>query len=45
METASMYDKAFLIQLDKSVTTISKMMLPRHVAESDIFKTGVSLQG
>ena len=45
METASMYDKAFLIQLDKSVTTISKMMLPKHVAESDIFKTGVSLQG
>lgn len=44
-DTSSMYDKAFLIQLDKSVTTLSKMMLPKHVAESDIFKTGVSLQG
>lgn len=44
-ETASMYDKAFLVQLDKSVTTIAKMMLPKHVSESDIFKTGVSLQG
>lgn len=45
METSSMYDKAFLIQLDKSVTTISKMMLPKHVADSDIFRTGVSLDG
>lgn len=44
-ETTSMYDKAFLVHLDKSVTTISKMMLPKHIAESDIFKTGVSLQG
>lgn len=44
-DTSSIYDKAFLIQLDKSVTTISKMMLPRHVAESNIFKTGVDLKG
>lgn len=42
-ETSSMYDKAFLIQLDKSVSTISKMMLPKHIAESDIFRTGVDL--
>ena len=44
-ETSSMYDKAFLIQLDKSVSTISKMMLPKHIAESDIFRTGVDLSG
>lgn len=44
-ETMSMYDKAFLVQLDKSVSTITKMMLPKHIAESDIFKTGVSLKG
>ena len=44
-ETSSMYDKAFLIQLDKSVSTISKMMLPKHIAESDIFRTGVDLAG
>lgn len=44
-ETSSMYDKAFLIQLDKSITTISKMMLPKHLAESDIFKTGVNING
>lgn len=44
-ETLSMYDKAFLIHLDKSITTISKMILPRHISESDIFKTGVGLEG
>ena len=43
-ETLSMYDKAFLIHLDKSITTISKMILPKHISESDIFKTGVSLE-
>lgn len=43
--TSSMYDKAFLLQLDKSVTTISKVILPKHVSDSDIFKTGVSLNG
>lgn len=42
-ETMSMYDKAFLIHLDKSITTISKMILPKHISESDIFKTGVSI--
>ena len=44
VENSSMYDKAFLIQLDKSVTTITKMMLPKHIADSDIFKTGVELR-
>ncbi len=42
-ETSSIYDKAFLVRLDKSVVTLSKMMLPKHVAESNIFRTGVSL--
>ena len=42
-DMSSMYDKAFLIHLDKSVTTIAKMMLPDHIAKSDIFRTGVSL--
>lgn len=42
-DMSSMYDKAFLIHLDKSVTTIAKMMLPEHIAKSDIFRTGVSL--
>lgn len=41
--TMSMYDKAFLIQLDKSVTTIAKMIIPKHIADSNIFKTGVDL--
>lgn len=39
----SMYDKAFLVHLDKSVTTIAKVMLPKHVADSDLFKTGVNI--
>lgn len=43
-EFSSMYDKAFLIHLDKSVTTIAKMMLPKHLAESKIFRTGVDLE-
>lgn len=43
-EISSMYDKAFLVHLDKSVTTISKMILPKHIADSDIFKTGVDLE-
>lgn len=40
---ASIYNKAFLVQLDDSVTTISKMLLPKHLVNSDIFKTGVNL--
>lgn len=38
--TSSIYDKAFLIRLDKSVTTITKMSIPEHIAESRLFKTG-----
>lgn len=44
-ETISMYDKAFLVHLDKVDTTISKMMLPNHIAKSKIFATGVDLDG
>lgn len=44
-ETSSMYDKAFLVHLDRVVTTISKVMLPKYIAESDIFKTGIDLKG
>lgn len=40
---SSMYDKAFLVRLDKSVSTIVKMSLPKYLAESDIFRTGVDL--
>lgn len=43
-ETMSMYDKAFLIRLDDSITTISKMILPKHISNSDIFKTGVNVK-
>lgn len=42
-EITSMYDKAFMVHLDKSVTTLVKVMLPEHVARSNIFKTGVDL--
>ena len=42
-DMTSIYDKAFLIHLDKSVTTISKMILPEHIAKSAIFKTGVDI--
>ena len=41
---ASIYDKAFLVCLDKSVATISRMVLPDYVAKSVIFKTGVDLK-
>lgn len=41
---SSPYDKAFLIRLDKSVTTISKMVIPDEIAKSSIFKTGVKEQ-
>lgn len=44
-QTMSIYDKAFLVHLDKSVTTIVKMNLPKHIADSDIFKTGVNING
>lgn len=40
----SKYNKAFLISLDKSVSTIVKAELPSHIATSDIFKTGVDIK-
>lgn len=40
-EVTSIYDKAFLIRLDKSVTTIAKMIMPDNIANSSIFRTGV----
>jgi len=39
----SKYDKAFLICLDKSVSTITRVELPEHIANSYIFKTGVDI--
>lgn len=44
-EVASIYDKAFLVNLDGGNTTLSKMDLPKHIARSDIFRTGIDLQG
>ena len=44
-ETAGMYDKAFMVHLDKSVSTIVKVFLPKHISRSNIFKTGVDLKG
>lgn len=43
-EISSMYDKAFLVHLDKSVSTIAKMSLPLHIAKSNIFRTGVDVK-
>lgn len=43
--TVSMYDKAFLVRLDKSVATIAKVQLPKHIADSAIFRTGIDLDG
>lgn len=45
VDFVSMYDKAFLINLDRSISTISKVMLPKYVADSDLFRTGTDLQG
>lgn len=39
-EMTSRYDKAFLVRLDKSVTTLTRMELPNEVAKSKIFRTG-----
>ena len=39
----SKYDKAFLVCLDKTVSTIAKAELPTYIAESVIFKTGVDI--
>lgn len=43
-EVTSIYDKSFLIRLDKSVTTLTKMMMPDNIAKSSIFRTGVAEQ-
>ena len=40
---ASIYDKAFLVSFDKSVSTIVRMDVPRYLAESDLLRTGVNL--
>lgn len=37
----SKYDKAFLVCLDKSVSTMVKAEVPSHISRSNIFKTGV----
>lgn len=37
---SSMYDKAFLVKLDKSVVSIVRMELPDFVAKSSLFRTG-----
>ena len=35
------YKKAFLIGLDRTVYTISKMSLPYQMRESNLFRTGI----
>lgn len=40
----SKYDKAFLINLDKSVSTMTRVELPSHISSSAIFKTGVDIR-
>lgn len=45
VDFTSMYDKAFLVNLDKSISTISKIILPKYIADSDLFRTGTDLQG
>ena len=43
-EITSMYDKAFLVHLDDSISTIAKVILPKYVTDSDIFKTGTKIK-
>ena len=38
------YSKAFLIGLDKTAYTLSRMSLPKGLRESPIFKTGIILK-
>lgn len=38
------YSKAFLIGLDKTVYTLSRMSMPKDLAQSKIFRTGVDLK-
>ena len=39
----SIYDKAFLLNLDQSVFTITKMSIPDYLARSEMFRTGVNV--
>lgn len=39
------YSKAFLIGLDKTVFTLSRMSMPPSLRDSHIFRTGVDLKG
>ena len=39
----NIYSKAFLIGLDRTVYTLSKMLLPDELRKSQIFRTGVTL--
>ena len=38
------YKKAFLLGLDKTVYTISRMSMPKSLRDSSIFRTGVDMQ-
>lgn len=42
---ANPYSKAFLIGLDKTVYTLSRMSMPPGLRDSHIFRTGVDLKG
>ena len=37
------YSKAFLIGLDKTVYTLSRMSVPKGLRESSIFRTGIDV--
>lgn len=39
------YSKAFLIGLDKTVYTLSRMSMPEELSKSKIFRTGVDVKG
>lgn len=41
---SNIYSKAFLIGLDKSVYSLARMSIPKNIAESDLFRTGVDTQ-
>lgn len=43
IEGSSPYAKAFLVGLDLTHYTVTKMRLPAHVAQSDLFRTGVKV--
>lgn len=37
----SIYDKGFLVKLDKSVVSLVRMDIPESLAKSDLFRTGI----